>query len=82
VGGIDDSVHLCIAQPAVQAIDSAEAADAYLTDRQGGVGHPACQRTGHLDVRVQPTGKGTRFRRPTQQQDSHQCLPRRIRSDE
>ena len=63
-------------QPAPHPVGPAEAADAYFADRQGGVGHPACQRADHLDAGMQPSGQRARLGGAAQQEHRvNQCLP-------
>ncbi len=43
VGGVDDRVDVRVEQPVPQSVGPAETADAHLTHRQRGIGHPAGQ---------------------------------------
>jgi len=82
MGGVDDGVDLEFDQPLPHPLDTAEPADAHLAHRQRGLRYTARERADHIDVRMKSRGEGTRLSSAAEQQDPHQCRPRRTRPDE
>jgi hypothetical protein len=71
VSSVDDGVDALVSQPAPQAVNATEPADAYRPDRQCRVRNPAGQGADDIDLRVQYCCESTAFGRAPEQQHPH-----------